>query len=397
LKILDFGLAKLLHPSDDAGLQAETVVGATEPGRAMGTTGYMSPEQIRDEELDERCDIFALGAIVYELLSQRPAFAGRNSSDIMASVLRDDPPALAAVGAAVPAGVQTLVARCLEKRRADRFGSARELAVALETLLQALGPMAAKSSDAELGLPPLVQLGDCLFDRAARRLTRAGKAVKLTPRAVLLLQLLLERHPRPVSRQELHELLWRRAPVSRTALPRLLAELRTALGDRTRSPKLVRAVRRLGYAVAEPASVPWPPVPIQRSGGSLVPVGDATRLGPAQVAVVSVDPRSIEASDLIALAQGENLIGRGAQCGVRLDRPRISRVHARILVAGGRVVIEDLASKNGTFVNGRRIARPVRLAPGDQICLGTFVLFFSSDGDSEATPTTTGLARRMRG
>jgi serine/threonine protein kinase len=134
LKILDFGLAKLVQPDDGASPLSRTVTRDTDTGGLLGTAAYMSPEQIRDEPLDGRSDIFALGAILYELLSQRPAFKGTNRSDVMASVLRDEPPALAEAGVVAPAGVEAIVRRCLAKRRENRFGSARELAIALEAV-----------------------------------------------------------------------------------------------------------------------------------------------------------------------------------------------------------------------------------------------------------------------
>jgi eukaryotic-like serine/threonine-protein kinase len=140
LKILDFGLAKLMQPESGASPDALTATGELDGGRIAGTAAYMSPEQIRGERLDARCDIFALGAILYELVSGRPPFAGDSTSDVMASVLRDDPPSIAAAGVAAPGGVEALVRRCLAKRREDRLGSAREVEAAIQAVLDSLAP-----------------------------------------------------------------------------------------------------------------------------------------------------------------------------------------------------------------------------------------------------------------
>ena len=138
LKILDFGLVKLVEPSSGGPREAETVTRPTEAGRRMGTAAYMSPEQIRDEPLDGRCDLFALGAILYELIARRPAFTGATDSDVIAAVLRDDPPTLAETGADVPSTVEAVVRRCLAKRREDRFRSAAELVAVLQTVIASL-------------------------------------------------------------------------------------------------------------------------------------------------------------------------------------------------------------------------------------------------------------------
>jgi hypothetical protein len=127
VKILDFGLAKLSDP-------AATVLGHTEPGTVMGTVGYMSPEQLRGEAVDHRTDIFALGAILYEMISGTRAFGGASSVETMSAVMRDDPPDLSAGDPSVPAAVERIVRHCLEKQRDTRWQTARDLALALEAV-----------------------------------------------------------------------------------------------------------------------------------------------------------------------------------------------------------------------------------------------------------------------
>jgi eukaryotic-like serine/threonine-protein kinase len=125
-KILDFGLAKVAPAR--AAAASETVTARTEPGTVMGTVGYMSPEQVRGADVDQRSDIFNLGLILHEFLSGQRTFQGDTSVEVMAAILKQDAPDLPE---AVPAGVRQIVARCLEKDPANRFQSAKDLAFAL--------------------------------------------------------------------------------------------------------------------------------------------------------------------------------------------------------------------------------------------------------------------------
>ena len=91
-KILDFGIAKLSSKSDDGGIFQQA---ATEPGMVLGTVGYMSPEQVRGETVDTRSDIFAFGAILYEMLTGARAFKRDSSIETLSAILKEDPPDLA--------------------------------------------------------------------------------------------------------------------------------------------------------------------------------------------------------------------------------------------------------------------------------------------------------------
>src|SRR5258706_2798855 len=131
IKILDFGIAKLTRPSDDAssltGFPTET-----EPGMVVGTASYMSPEQVRGERVDPRSDLFSFGAILYEMLTGRPAFTCETAAETMVAILKNEPPPPASTD--VSPSLARIVARCLEKTREMRFQSARDLAFGLEVL-----------------------------------------------------------------------------------------------------------------------------------------------------------------------------------------------------------------------------------------------------------------------
>ena len=151
-----------------------------------------------------------------------------------------------------------------------------------------------------------IRFGDCVVDPGSRQLTRNGRAVDLTPKAFDLLHALLEKRPNVVKRAELHDLLWPHAFVASTSLPRLVTELRKALGENRKS-KLIRTVYGFGYAFSgETSNETEAPA---RSGCSVV-WGDRA----------------------IPLVEGENLIGRAGECTVVIASSRVSRHHARIVV-----------------------------------------------------------------
>jgi eukaryotic-like serine/threonine-protein kinase len=139
IKILDFGLAKLTQPQADWHATAPTIIAATEPGVVMGTAGYMSPEQVRGKPVDHRADVFAFGAILYEMLAGTRAFQRSTSADTMAAILNEDPPSISQLAQATPQGLQRVVHRCLEKNPEQRFQSASDLAFALEALSESSG------------------------------------------------------------------------------------------------------------------------------------------------------------------------------------------------------------------------------------------------------------------
>jgi eukaryotic-like serine/threonine-protein kinase len=133
-KILDFGLAKVNLTRNQ-----EATLTVTNPGTVIGTVGYMAPEQVREQSVDHRSDIFSFGLVLYELLSGKRAFQRETSAETMTAIATEDPPELPST---VPAALGHIVARCLEKTPANRFQNARDLAFALRTLSSDVTPTA---------------------------------------------------------------------------------------------------------------------------------------------------------------------------------------------------------------------------------------------------------------
>ena len=134
VKILDFGLAKIVSPAPDGEDTLQLEMPGTNPGTILGTVGYMSPEQATGKRLDFRSDQFALGAIMYELVTGRPAFEGENAIDTLSAILHEQPPAVTRVVPRTPVQLSEIVNRLLEKAPEDRYSSTRDLARELRLL-----------------------------------------------------------------------------------------------------------------------------------------------------------------------------------------------------------------------------------------------------------------------
>jgi len=198
-----------------------------------------------------------------------------------------------------------------------------------------------------------VRFGDCEVDTETRELIRSGNPVHVIPRAFELLRLLLEKRPRALSKSELNERLWPRTFVSDSALAGLIKEVRKALGDSSRQPRYVRTLPAFGYAFC----------------------GDAAEVAPPPARHTEVSYRLLWKGRDITLTEGEIVFGRGPDSAVWIDDESVSRRHARLRIAGGAARLEDLGSRNGTFVNSRRIEAAV-LSDKDEIRLGSVSLTF---------------------
>ena len=190
LKILDFGLARQseLHGSKSQLLAAPTQGPGTEPGAVLGTVGYMSPEQVRGEPADNRSDLFALGVVLYEMLTGRRAFAHGSAVETMSAILREEPPEIESLSEKFSPALARLLQHCLEKRPDERFQSARDLAFDLRSL--ASGGSASERS----GRAPVVAASP-----AGRRLVAAAMLIGLGALAGGLAATFLRRPAEPAA------------------------------------------------------------------------------------------------------------------------------------------------------------------------------------------------------
>jgi Tol biopolymer transport system component len=134
VKILDFGLAKLVRDEQSMETAMTLTSPTTTPGMVLGTVGYMSPEQVRGEPSDERSDIFSFGTVLYEMLTGKRAFKRDTTAETMTAILKEEPSELSESGWQGPIGLQRILSRCLEKSPERRFQSASDLAFAIEAL-----------------------------------------------------------------------------------------------------------------------------------------------------------------------------------------------------------------------------------------------------------------------
>lgn len=174
VKLVDFGLAKTVS-SQSKGGGATAAESLTDSGTVMGTLSYMSPEQLRGEQLDERTDIFSFGIVLYEMITGELPFPGANSFEVAASILKDPALEIGTVPLQLPHGIKNVVARLLEKHRRDRYASFPEVKLAIESLAQ--GPLPSFPGD----LHPTIALP---IPASSRRSISLASAMRSSSRAV---------------------------------------------------------------------------------------------------------------------------------------------------------------------------------------------------------------------
>jgi DNA-binding winged helix-turn-helix (wHTH) protein len=213
-----------------------------------------------------------------------------------------------------------------------------------------------------------VKFGPFAFDGASRQLRCGDGPVHISPKAFDLLAVLLRQCPAAVSKEDLHRELWPQTFVSDGSLAVLVTELRRALSDSPQHPRFVRTINRFGYAFV----------------GSVL--DDAA--APGHTASSCWLTRGQTRTRLRA---GENVVGRDSDADVCIDAVGVSRRHATIVVSKAAAILRDLASKNGTFVDGRRVTSPVTLHDGAEIRFGAVAVSFQQPGPEAPTQTVAGF------
>ncbi len=196
------------------------------------------------------------------------------------------------------------------------------------------------------------EFGDCVLDPVSRRLTRAGTPVQITLKAFDVLVLLVSNRPRAVSKAEILDRVWPNTFVSDASLARTITEIRKAIGDSSPSDSAIRTVHAFGYAFAAEVREPS-----GKGSDTAHPVG-WLRHGREEFAIFGAGA----------------VIGRAPEVDIRLDSPRVSRHHARVTFGATGITIEDLGSRNGTFVDEVRIDGPTLLKSGATLRIGGFRL-----------------------
>jgi DNA-binding winged helix-turn-helix (wHTH) protein len=194
-----------------------------------------------------------------------------------------------------------------------------------------------------------VEFGRFAFDPERRELLDGTRRVHLGPQAFRLLEILIASRPRPLRKKDLYESIWQDTFVDESNLAGLVNELRTALGDRARKPRFIRTVHGYGYAFC----------------------GDLKgEKRPARAGTLVFRGRELP------LQQGANILGRDASADIQIEDATVSRKHAVITIREDGATIDDLDSKNGTFVGGLKLKGTAPLAEGQTFVLGDASIVF---------------------
>ena len=205
-----------------------------------------------------------------------------------------------------------------------------------------------------------------VVDGDTRRLLRDREEIHLSPKALHLLQILIENRHRAVSKIDLQKELWPTTFVVDTNLASLIREVRQALDDTAATPRFVRTVHRFGYWFIGEIRDQEPP---------------------GQLPSPTIKCWLVWATRQIPIDSGEYILGRAPDASVWVDAPGVSRHHARLILSGHDATVEDLGSKNGTFVGNEAVTSPRRLNDGDTIRLGPVVITFRIPPSAGMTDT----------
>ena len=211
-----------------------------------------------------------------------------------------------------------------------------------------------------------IRFGEFEFDPDAHQVRRAGEKIRLEKKAFGLLGILLSRRPAVVPKKELHERLWPHTFVTGANLSAVVSQLREGLGDNLEDG-LIRTVHGFGYAFGTEA------------------VDDD-----ASAAAADLGARVLWEGVTFSLGQGENVLGRVEEGAVFVDAASVSRRHARIVLEGDSATIEDLGSRNGTWLGTRRLTGPTPLENGASFRLGSALLEFRGAAPIGSIPSLAG-------
>jgi DNA-binding winged helix-turn-helix (wHTH) protein len=212
----------------------------------------------------------------------------------------------------------------------------------------------------------IYHFGEFAVDVRTRRVLRNQEELHLSPKAFELLVNLIENRAQALSKVELQQKLWPSTYVLETNLAGLVAEIRHVLGDPADDPQYIRTMHRFGY---------WFIGTVSEEGAQVRELPGHARYW------VLWETRQIP------LNAGDNILGRAPDAAVWIDAPGVSRHHARISLEGDQATIEDLGSKNGTYLAGQLVTAPAALGDGDQIRLGSVVVTFRIPPPAGSTET----------
>jgi len=211
----------------------------------------------------------------------------------------------------------------------------------------------------------IAKFGQFTFDSGRRLLLDGDRTVTVPPKAFDLLDLLIRQAPNVVSKETIADTVWRDEAPSDASLAMAVTELRKALGETGDRPQFIRTVHRRGYAFGAPIE----------------------RVDNAPAAPDAPKFWLVMGDKTVPLPRGEMVAGRDPSSALWLDRPSVSRSHARFIIDESCAWVEDLGSLNGTLVGTTRITGRMRLHPGDTIGIGEVTLTLGSSQTAATTPT----------